>query len=244
VAKKALPAHLQVPWPVLLTLGIFVAAWFILPIGIILVLVLIGMFFPPAHELVDVLQSNNLTVSFSFDLFTAAAALGMVYLVLRHYKLGWKSVGWRKVNLWKALAYLVGGFIVFSIFAALIIALVSYVFPSFNANQSQNNDFTASVKTHFSLTLIALVIIPPIIEETVFRGFIFPAIARKWGIWGGAIASSALFGLAHWQANVSIYTFALGLVLCFLYVKLKSIFPGMLIHMLNNLLAFYVLTSK
>ena len=244
MAKKVLPAHLQVPWPVLLTLGIFLAAWFILPVAIILLLLFIGSIFPEAHKIVTVLQSNDLTVSFGFDLFTAATALGMVYLVLRHYKLGWNSVGWRSVNIWKALGYLVAGFIGFSIFAAIVIALVSYFVPSFNANQAQNNDFTASVKTHFSLTLIALVIIPPIIEETVFRGFIFPAIARKWGIWGGAIASSILFGLAHWQANVSIYTFVLGLVLCFLYVKLKSIFPGMVIHMANNLLAFYVLTSK
>ncbi len=87
-------------------------------------------------------------------------------------------------------------------------------------------------------------ILPPIIEETVFRGFIFPAFAKKWGVIWGAIASSILFGFAHLQANVGVYTFVIGLLLCFLYVRLKSIIPGIFFHMLNNYLAFVALTGK
>jgi len=33
-------------------------------------------------------------------------------------------------------------------------------------------------------------------------------------------------------------------VLCFMYVKLKSTVPGMVLHMLNNLLAFAALSQK
>ncbi|MBW4061843.1 CPBP family intramembrane metalloprotease [Candidatus Saccharibacteria bacterium] len=241
---KPLPEFLRVPWTVPQSLGIFVTAWFALPVGLVVLIVALAQVFSPVHTLLVLIQGSSLQVSFIFDLITAVTALGLVWLALRHYQVGWAEVGWRKFDFWKTALYLVGGFVGFTLVAALLIALVSYLVPSFNANQAQSNDFTGAVKTHVSLTLIALVLIPPIIEETVFRGFIFPAIAKKWGVWGGAIASSVLFGLAHWQANVSIYTFVLGLVLCFLYVKLKSIFPGMLIHMLNNLLAFYALASK
>jgi membrane protease YdiL (CAAX protease family) len=68
-------------------------------------------------------------------------------------------------------------------------------------------------------------------------------MAKRWGVITGAIVSSAIFGLAHAQANISIYTWLLGLLLCAMYVRLKSIIPGMALHMLNNYLAFLALTS-
>ena len=87
-------------------------------------------------------------------------------------------------------------------------------------------------------------LVPPVLEETIFRGFIFPAISKRTGVIWGAILSSALFGLAHAQGNITVYTFVLGLVLCFMYVRLRSILPGMALHMLNNYLAFLAYTQK
>ena len=242
--RRALAAHLNVPWTVWQATSTFLLAWIALPLVIVLVLAVLAPYLPFAHSLTAGLQSGDVKVSFGLDLLDAAAALGFVALYLRRYHLGWASVGWRKAPLGKTVLYFVVGFVGFLLVATLLLTLVSLLDPSFNANQAQTNEYTGAVKTNRSLTLIALVLIPPIIEETVFRGFIFPAMAKKWGIIWGAIGSSALFGIAHLQANVSIYTFALGLVLCFFYVKLKSIFPGMAIHMLNNFLAFYALYSK
>jgi membrane protease YdiL (CAAX protease family) len=87
------------------------------------------------------------------------------------------------------------------------------------------------------------VLLPPIIEETIFRGFIFPAISTRTGVIWGAILSSLLFGAFHGQANVFVYTAILGLLLCFMYVRTKSIIPGMVLHMLNNFLAFYFMSK-
>ncbi len=87
-------------------------------------------------------------------------------------------------------------------------------------------------------------LIPPIIEETVFRGFIFPAFSKRFGVIIGALLSSLLFGFAHLQYNVGVYTVVLGLLLCLLYIKLRSIVPGIFLHMLNNYLAFVALTHK
>jgi hypothetical protein len=73
---------------------------------------------------------------------------------------------------------------------------------------------------------------------------VFPALAKRTGLVWGAIFSSALFGLAHGQANLFVYTMILGLVLCFIYVRTKSIVPGIILHMLNNFLAFIVLAGS
>jgi membrane protease YdiL (CAAX protease family) len=130
------------------------------------------------------------------------------------------------------------------VLTGLALWLVSVLVPGFDPNQAQQNDLIAGAVKNPWLALISLVILPPVIEETVFRGFIFPALAKRTGLIIGAILSSALFGLAHWQANISVYTFVLGLLLCFTYVRTRSLIPGILLHMANNALAFLALTMK
>jgi membrane protease YdiL (CAAX protease family) len=148
------------------------------------------------------------------------------------------------VGVWRAIKYLFGILLLFIVLANLALVLVKLLVPAFNIDQPQDNEFTASVHTHRSLALVALVLLPPIFEETIFRGFIFPALSKRVGIIWGAVLSSMLFGIAHGQPNLFVYTTILGLLLCFMYVRMRSIVPGILLHMLNNYLAFVALSGK
>jgi membrane protease YdiL (CAAX protease family) len=244
VHKRELPEFLNVPW----TIGdifVFVGAWFGLQILVVILLRVLSPYVPLfAHFLQTALNTNDVTASFVFELLDAVIGLGLVWFYLNRYKVGWSTVGWRRVGVLKSLAYL-GGILLFFIIASnILLLLVSVLVPGFNATQTQTGDQTIATGSHRSVALIALVLLPPILEETIFRGFLFSALAKRWGVIWGAIISSAIFGIAHWQANISIYTFILGLLLCFMYVRLKSIVPGIFVHMLNNYLAFIALTSK
>jgi membrane protease YdiL (CAAX protease family) len=242
--KRQVPEFLNVPWK-LRDVGFFVVAWLGIQIIVIELLKFAAMYSQPLNSFLEgAANGNNITAVFTFDLLDAVVGFGVVWYYLKKYKVGWKTVGWRKVGIVRALTYLLGILLFFILASAAILTLVSILIPSFNANQSQSNQFIPDVHTHTSVALIALVLLPPFLEETIFRGFLFPALAKKWGVWIGAIVSSIIFGLAHWQANISIYTFVLGLLLCFMYVKLKSIVPGIFVHMLNNYLAFIALYSK
>jgi membrane protease YdiL (CAAX protease family) len=222
------PEHLNVPWGPVQGLIVFALVWLGLPIVLILVAGVLAPYVPIVKSFYDGLVNSDVTANFIETVIDAVAGIALVYYFLRRYKVGWKAV---------ALAFYVG--------ALVLLTVVSLLIPSFNANQAQNNDFTGSVaQQHRLISILALVIIPPIIEETVFRGFIFPAFAKKWGTWIGAICSSLLFGFAHLQANVSIYTFLLGMLLCYMYVKLKSVYPGMALHMLNNAIALWAISAK
>jgi membrane protease YdiL (CAAX protease family) len=243
VAKQRppLPDFLQVPW----SLGdvvTFVGAWWGLQFLVVAVLVGLAAGVPAAKEFLQAVQSNNVEAGFVLDLVSALVGFGLVGFYLRRYKVGWSAVGWRKANLGKSLLYLAVILVAFLVLASLALWLASLLIPGFNANQAQNNDYTQGAGSHSLISILGLVLVPPALEETLFRGFLFPAIAKRTGLVWGAVLSSALFGLAHWQANVSIYTFVLGLVLCFMYVRLKSIVPGIALHMLNNYLAFFDLT--
>jgi membrane protease YdiL (CAAX protease family) len=153
-------------------------------------------------------------------------------------------VGLRKVGVLRTVGYIGAILMIFVLFIQALLVVVKLLVPGFDPDQAQTNEFTQNVDTHRSLALMALVVLPPIFEEIIFRGFIFPAISRRTGIIWGAILSSVLFGLAHGQANIIVYTFPLGLVLCFLYFRTKSIVPGIALHMINNLLAFVAMSQK
>ena len=241
---RSLPSHLKVPWGIGSALVVYLSAWVGSTILLVVLLRLVAVYSAEAQTYLQALSTGDIYASFSLTIINALIALGLEAWYLKRFNLSWNAVGWRGFNLWQAALYLLGIFIFFAVAVNALLWILPLIVPGFNSQQPQVNEFTSSTVSNPTLALIALVIIPPIIEETVFRGFIFPAFAQKWGTVWGAIISSLLFGFAHLQLNISVYTFVLGLLLCFLYVRLKSIFPGMLFHMLNNYLAFIAITGK
>jgi membrane protease YdiL (CAAX protease family) len=243
VSKRLLPEFLDVPWGIKEVI-VFIVAWFGLQLVLGILLAALSHYIPAVATFLRSAQSNNVGASFALDLAGVVIGLCIVALYLRHFGVTWQAVGWRKVGVLRALQYLFGILIVFFIAANLALLLVKVLIPGFDANQAQTNDFTTATQTHRSLALIALVLLPPIFEETIFRGFLFPALAKRTGAIWGAVISSAIFGAAHGQANLFVYTFVLGMLLCFMYYRLRSIVPGILLHMLNNYLAFLAISGK
>lgn len=243
IKQPPVPGHLRVPWGVRDALIVFLGGWIVLPVLVVVLLRLTAPFDPLAATIMNSLRSGGVGASFGLALIDAVGALLLVWYYLRRYGASWTTAGWRQVNWLKAAGYLLGAFIIFALLIGPLLQLIALLNPGFQPDQPQQNEFVGAANNHRLLALIALVVLPPIVEETVFRGFIFPAIAKRWGFWVGAIASSILFGFAHLQANVSVYTFVLGILLCFMYVRLRSIIPGIGLHMLNNYLAFVALTS-
>ena len=241
--KKALPVFLNVPWGIR-DVAIFIVAWFGLQLLLNIGLAVLSPHIPAVTAFLKAISDGNVAASFVLDLVGVVLGLLLVAGFIRHYGVSWQTLGWHKVGLFKTLGYLIGIMVIFLILAQVALIVVELLVPGFNANQPQTNEFTKGISTHRNLALIALVLLPPIFEETIFRGFIFPALSKRTGVIGGAILSSIIFGAAHGQPNLFVYTSILGLLLCFMYFKLRSIIPGILLHMLNNYLAFLALSSK
>jgi membrane protease YdiL (CAAX protease family) len=160
---------------------------------------------------------------------------------MKRYGVGLSAIGWRRVDLQRSVLYTLGILVAFELGASLILGIVSLLAPALGINQIQHAFNIGASPLDRAMTFVALVVLPSILEEMVFRGFVFPALAKHWGVVWGAVISSAIFGLAHAQLTLGIYTFVLGFLLCFMYVRLKSIMPGMAMHMVNNLVAFMAL---
>lgn len=81
------------------------------------------------------------------------------------------------------------------------------------------------------------IIVGPIVEEIIFRGFFYPPLRKKYGVLCGTIISSAIFALWHIGADFGtiLNLFVIGIVLAYAYEKSKSLVPCIISHSVINL---------
>lgn len=85
--------------------------------------------------------------------------------------------------------------------------------------------------------LLVLAVTPAICEELFFRGYVFSALENKLKIVTAIMLSAALFGVFHMSLVKFLSTAFLGGMIAYIGHKSRSIFPGMVVHFLNNTLA-------
>ena len=92
---------------------------------------------------------------------------------------------------------------------------------------------------------VAVGILAPLAEEVVFRGAILRTLLglmSKKNHWVAIMISAAIFGLAHANVAQFVNALLLGLLLGWMYYRTKSLVPGILLHWVNNTMA-YVLSN-
>ena len=77
------------------------------------------------------------------------------------------------------------------------------------------------------------IIIAPIIEEIVFRGFVLKNFSR-YNVYTGIVLSGLFFGLMHGNFYQFIFTVPFGMALAYMTVKSNSILPAIFAHFLAN----------
>lgn len=83
------------------------------------------------------------------------------------------------------------------------------------------------------LNILYIAILPPVIEEFIFRGALFQGF-RNCGLFKTAFFTALMFGLAHGNLNQFMYAFAVGMFLAYLVEASGSVFASMLAHALIN----------
>ena len=95
----------------------------------------------------------------------------------------------------------------------------------------------------FVFLFLAVVIMAPIGEEIVFRGFLQKFLEEYWkDITRAVLVTSLFFAMIHFNPFWTVQIYLLGVILGFLSWKTNSIVPSIVLHSMNNGIAF-ILTA-
>ena len=143
---------------------------------------------------------------------------------------------------WSDLGLSVVGVVVYFVLAVIVTGVFMALLPNLNWDQAQDVGFeNLTFWWDRALAFVALVVVAPVAEEIIFRGWLYGKFRAKMPAWVSIILVSALFGLMHGQWNVAVNVFCLSVVLCLLREITGTIWSGMVVHMLKNGIAFYLL---
>jgi membrane protease YdiL (CAAX protease family) len=191
--------------------------------------------------------SNGAYVQFAYVAIAEALTVSAVWWLLRVRGLSLRDIGWHRFRA-SSIVYALAGFGTYFVAYAVLLAVASSLVPSLNVNQQQDIGFQQVAGAgQLIVTFLSLVVLPPLAEETLFRGFLFTSFRRRMSFLVATLLTSALFAVPHllesqgsqgllWVAGID--TFVLSLVLCFLREKSDSLWPGILLHGLKNGIAF------
>ncbi|HMI09868.1 MAG TPA: type II CAAX endopeptidase family protein [Candidatus Saccharimonadales bacterium] len=153
-----------------------------------------------------------------------------------------EDVGLTRLPSWMDILLAPAGFIVYFILSSVIVLGATRLIPGFNTDQTQTTGFEGiNQQYEYILAFVTLVVVAPVAEEILFRGYLYGKLKKHAPVWVAALGTSLLFGAIHGQWNVGVDVFALSLVLCSLREVTGNIWAGMLLHMLKNGVAFYFL---
>ena len=207
-----------------------------LVIGLVWVLVRLGISLEFINEAV-----LNTTVAAFVYIITLIFVIGLPWLIKKR-QTNREEIGLTGLPTWTDIFIAPAGFVVYVILSVILIIIATKILPGFDANQVQEVGFEQiSQRYEYILAFLSLVVIVPIAEEILFRGYLFGKLKKIIPIWAAILITSLLFGFLHGSWNVAIDTFALSVVLCLLRQFTGSIWASILLHMIKNGIAFYFL---
>jgi len=174
-------------------------------------------------------------------LLSLLIVLGMPWLLKRR-RTTKQELGLSRLPTWKDIGLAPAGFVVYLVGSVVLLAVVSTLIPAIDMDQVQQNGFeNIGHRYEYVLAFVTLVVIAPVAEEVLFRGYLYGKLRSKVPVWVAILLVSGLFAAIHGQWNVAVDVFALSIVLCILRELTGSIWSGILLHMLKNGVAFYFL---
>jgi membrane protease YdiL (CAAX protease family) len=242
--EKGIVEEKSVPWTIQHTLAgiiLTLVPWLLLAFG----LSSLNTKTSHATHLAPTVDLVNAIIVFILASLIEGAFLIAPVLVARHsfrlmadrWHKTWAALGLRRFHWVSALwvAVLFAGILVLNSLYGLAI---SYLNARFHI-QIQTNDQvilqqsrTAPFTTY--ATLLASVLIAPFCEEIFFRGFVFAGFLRAMSPGWAIFLSALVFAVAHADPGSFAVLFFIGLALALLRWRTNSLWPSVLLHLLNN----------
>lgn len=153
----------------------------------------------------------------------------------------WQTIGWRKLDsgiIPRSFAY--AGLVFAGVVISFLVDAASNLHPP-----KGNLPIDAIYQDRLSafLFLLMAVLLAPLVEETIFRGYIYPAIAKSWGVVVSVLITGALFGLLHgFQLGGALWQIALlvivGIIFTWIRATARTVMASYCMHVGYNSFLF------
>ena len=97
------------------------------------------------------------------------------------------------------------------------------------------------------LFMAMAVLVAPLVEETVFRGYLYPLFAKYFGVAASILVTGILFGLMHgaqlgWTWGLVLTLIVVGVIFTFVRARTGSVFASFLLHLgYNSTIALFTI---
>lgn len=249
VQRAPVPEDLQITWSwphfIIFVLFGFIAL-------IVIQTALAAHYAPSGHlgrkELEEYLMSNPKFTIGSMVIWYAVLFffLYVTLSILRGHPF-WKILGWRKIEPLAGamprnpLVYFLAG-----CGLSLFVALLS------SRMKTPENVPMEELFKHRETALLFMamaVLMAPLVEETLFRGYLYPLLARSFGIGPGVIITGALFGMMHgaqlgWTWGLVAILIMVGIVFTVVRARTGSVLASYMMHLgYNSLISFFAIVG-
>jgi membrane protease YdiL (CAAX protease family) len=173
--------------------------------------------------------------TFFIDMTAGAVIL---YFILVKYKEKISSLGITFADFYKNIlsgitAYV---FILPILISALILSMLFLERVGYKAPPQPVFDMFFEEKRNSVILFLTIFvsILGPIIEEIFFRGFLYSAVRKRFGVIAGALLSAILFSMLHINIAGFLPVMILGVLMAFLYEATGSLVAPITVHILHN----------
>ena len=193
--------------------------------------------------------SDSVFAQFVLILLVEAVTVWLIWLFLKARKVSLRKIGLVRPR-YRDIGYVLIGYALYFAAFLVISTLAKVLMPGLDLEQEQQIGFSKETTgVDLGLVFVSLVILPPVAEEIVTRGFLYTGLRSKLPKISAAIITSVLFAAAHlqWESGnallwvAALDTFVLSMILVYLREKTGSLWPPIAVHMLKNCLAFLLL---
>ena len=169
------------------------------------------------------------------------ATLAVVALLMRPAGLKFREIGLGRPE----LRHFVAGFFFFLLGVGLfylVLVLAAKVAPGACV---RGMAFHLAGWRTWPIVVFAALLTMPVCQEILYRGYAIKVMGDRLGsYWAGGVVSCIVFGLVHLPHFGTVGAVALtvwSVLPMFLFIWMRSVYPGMVMHFLNNLWAFILL---
>jgi membrane protease YdiL (CAAX protease family) len=238
-SKPALPEDLRISWSwVHLVLFLFFgfASLFIVQAGFLL-------YYAPTRHFSSEKDFERFVLSkpqFAIGSMVLWYALIFLFLyvtlsVLRGFPF-WRTLGWRKIKRPNGQPrspwlFFFGG--------CILSILVFIVTAKMQPPEDVPIEELFRYKNTAILFMAMAVLVAPLVEETVFRGYLYPLFAKYFGVGTSILVTGVLFGLMHgaqlgWTWGLVSVLIVVGVIFTFVRARTGSVFASFLLHLGYN----------